>query len=139
MYNRNVINLARNQFFKMTPKLYLSSTVVGFIFLICFYFNTIILNFLNIFYSGFSKRCSRFVKHFRYFLHNPWKSLKTKVWHKPAFRCPSGEHLVSITTPHTHQQCRTKWTSEEAGQFPLNSLKNLSAYQPQLSSQTGEE
>lgn len=51
MYNRNVINLARNQFLKMTPKLYLSSTVVGFIFLICFYFNTIILNFLNIFYK----------------------------------------------------------------------------------------
>lgn len=51
MYNRNVINLARNKFLKMTPKLYLSSTVVGFIFLICFHFDTVILNFLNIFYK----------------------------------------------------------------------------------------
>lgn len=51
MYNRSVINLARNQFSKMTPKFYLSSTVASFIFLICFYFDTVILNFLNIFYK----------------------------------------------------------------------------------------
>lgn len=114
MYNRSVINLARNQFSKMTPKFYLSSTAASFVFLICFYFDTVILNFLNIFY----KRAS--------VSHKPRLTIQTV---KPATQTLNPENVGFFTHGRIRREVDTLSPVCEQGVKTLSKgTSKLSAY-----------